>query len=331
MGLVMLAGALLAGYLLGLDHADAVVLVFLFVILALSAAAVSRTDDQGASGSSARSPSWWVMLVLGLVTVVGVGLAIGALATPEFMSLILRGLRGIWGLIVQVFRAIGRVFPSSCSESHDTYPLPTDALSYGSGGAGSPGPGSQSSRVGGFIFIGILLVSTVLLFGWLTVSSLLAWIRRAGEDKAEMEHLRGGLRLDLSRLLERLLVWLKSLARFGSPHRRPEGEPAQSKSVRRLYAEMLRWGARAGWPRSPSQTPFEYQSVLCTALPAFAADVALITRSYVDARYGAQNPTEEELRRVRESRGRLQRRAATAAARRSFGRGIDEAEGHDSR
>ena len=107
-GLVILACALLAGSLMGLDHADAVALVFVFVILALSAAAVTRTEEQGAPGPTGRSASWWVMLCAGLAAIVGVGLAIGALATPDFMSLILRGLRGIWGLIEQALQGSSR-------------------------------------------------------------------------------------------------------------------------------------------------------------------------------------------------------------------------------
>jgi hypothetical protein len=117
--------------------------------------------------------------------------------------------------------------------------------------------------------------------------------------------LRGAFRLDLINLFRRLLVWLSNLPLLRLLRRKRRDEPAPTTSMRRLYTEMLRWGAASGLPRGPSQTPFEYEQTLCAALPAHGTDVASITRSYVRARYAAQPPTEAELHQLRESRRRL--------------------------
>ena len=123
-----------------------------------------------------------------------------------------------------------------------------------------------------------------------------------------MESLPGAFRHDLARFFHRMLAWLGNLFAFARRGREQREGPAQTTSVRRLYADMLRWGAKSGFPRRPSQTPFEYQQTLCMALPARRADVTFITESYVSVKYGAQSPTEAELQQVRESRRRLKRR-----------------------
>lgn len=57
-------------------------------------------------------------------------------------------------------------------------------------------------------------------------------------------------------------------------------------SIRRMYANLVRLATRAGYPRSRSQTPYEYLAVLGEALPGNREDARVITEAYVNAHYG---------------------------------------------
>ncbi len=72
-------------------------------------------------------------------------------------------------------------------------------------------------------------------------------------------------------------------------------------SIRRIYANLVRLAAQAGYPRSTAQTPYEYLSVLSEAFPDCEAEVTLITEAYVNAHYGQVPDTREGLERIRES------------------------------
>jgi len=119
-------------------------------------------------------------------------------------------------------------------------------------------------------------------------------------------------------VLRRVFAWLAGLLALGRNRTQPDESP-QTASIRRLYAEMLRWGAGSGFPRGVSQTPLEYQEILCVALPGHEMEVRSITESYVRAKYGAQPPTEIELQQLRESRRRLKRRSVRERDRRRAG------------
>jgi hypothetical protein len=307
-GLMMLVIALVIGYVFGVDQTAQIAIAVVFVGLGLAAAAVARTDEPGRSRPAKRGGTWWSMLLISLVLVLLLGFVAGLIFTPGFMQLIVRGFRGLWHLIERAATGFANLFPSSCSESEGTsVTLPSDPFSGDGGQSGIPmkPPGWLSSHVGGVVFIGLVLGSLVILVGWRIVSQLLERMRSGSADRPEMESLRGAFRLDLIKLFRRMLTWLSKLPLIRLLHRRRPDEPAQTTSVRRLYAEMLRWGAASGLPRETSQTPFEYQQTLRMALPAHQVDVAFITRSYVRARYGAQPPTEVELSQLRESRRRL--------------------------
>jgi hypothetical protein len=85
-------------------------------------------------------------------------------------------------------------------------------------------------------------------------------------------------------------------------------------SVRRIYANLHRLAKDAGYPRSPSQTPYEYLDTLYRALPGSEADVRVITEAYVNAHYGQVPDTREELQRIRECWERVRDRTAREQA-----------------
>ena len=81
-------------------------------------------------------------------------------------------------------------------------------------------------------------------------------------------------------------------------------------TIRRIYANLVRLAADAGYPRGQSQTPYEYEYVLRQALPGSQADVALITEAYVSAHYGQVPDTREALQVIRDCWERVQERQA---------------------
>jgi hypothetical protein len=307
-GLLMLAASLLIGYAAHADLSAAIPIAVVFVGAGLLAAAITRTDDEGAPLFFQRGGAWWSMLLLSLALVLLLGLVAGVLFTPELMHLVARGFRGLWSLINRLLGAIAGLFPSS-----DPGPIPAPAP--GVTVPQEPGPSFSLAlpewlRRRAAIAYGVFMGSIALLAVWRIASQLFERMRHRGDDEAQTESLRGAFRDDVAKALRRMVAWLMRLLRLGRGHARPRDESPQTASIRRLYADMLRWGTRSGSPRGSSQTPFEYQETLCLAFPGHETDIRSITEGYVRARYGAQPPTEMELNQLRESRNRLRRRGS---------------------
>jgi hypothetical protein len=79
-------------------------------------------------------------------------------------------------------------------------------------------------------------------------------------------------------------------------------------SIRRIYANLVRLATRAGYPRTRSQTPFEYLETLYEALPGNETDAKSITDAYVNAHYGQVPDNREELQQLRECWDRIRAR-----------------------
>src|SRR5581483_9650407 len=115
-------------------------------------------------------------------------------------------------------------------------------------------------------------------------------------------------------------AWLRSL--YGRWFRRPRAAtapltaaseaavapPPMVATVRAIYRELLALGRLAGSPRSPTATPYEHLPRLQAALDP-DEDLAGITEAYVQARYGAEPPSDA---RVRDVRARWERVVAHA-------------------
>jgi len=72
-------------------------------------------------------------------------------------------------------------------------------------------------------------------------------------------------------------------------------------TIRRIYAQMARLAREEGYPRAPSETPYEYQGTLQTAFPNVRGEIGLITDAYVRVHYGELPESEEALQRVIEA------------------------------
>ncbi len=83
-------------------------------------------------------------------------------------------------------------------------------------------------------------------------------------------------------------------------------QPRTALFVRRVYARLLALAAEQGRSRHPSETPLEFEGILADLFPSCPAEIDLITRSYVQVRYGLLPETEEKLEEVRTAWRRLQ-------------------------
>ena len=70
-------------------------------------------------------------------------------------------------------------------------------------------------------------------------------------------------------------------------------------SIRRIYGDMCRAAAAAGYPRGPAETPYEYLETIYSVWPDNQSDTALITEAYIRVRYGEIPETENELQAIR--------------------------------
>ncbi len=70
-------------------------------------------------------------------------------------------------------------------------------------------------------------------------------------------------------------------------------------SIRRIYENMCRAAAAAGYPRLEAETPYEYLEALARTWPANTADSRLITEAFIRVRYGEFPETQAELDAIR--------------------------------
>ena len=82
-------------------------------------------------------------------------------------------------------------------------------------------------------------------------------------------------------------------------------------SVRHLYRHMCATAGEYGYPRSESETPYEYLQTLYQAWPEGVEDAKLITEAYVRVHYGEYPESKEELTEIEAAWKRL---AATQPA-----------------
>jgi hypothetical protein len=77
-------------------------------------------------------------------------------------------------------------------------------------------------------------------------------------------------------------------------------------SIRRIYWQMCRAAAGAGYPRLATETPYEYLITLARVWPGQTADARLITQAYVRIRYGELPESEAEIKKIRAAWQRLE-------------------------
>ena len=104
-------------------------------------------------------------------------------------------------------------------------------------------------------------------------------------------------------LLKKLWLWLTLL--FKRWKKRPKPSEEALISIRALYRSFLRWAARQGIARLPSQTPLEHLVLLEQGFPQQQNDLRQITDAYVLARYSQKTLSQEHFDRTRQAWRRI--------------------------
>jgi hypothetical protein len=144
----------------------------------------------------------------------------------------------------------------------------------------------------------VLAIASAILTVALMFRRMTAARRRLGAVDAEfvLGH-DGGQGLG-ARLQEGLNALAGRLDRFGRWR--------TAASIRRIYAQMVAAAARQGYPRPPSETPYEHVAVLLNAWPGMGAQIRVITEAYVKSHYGEIPETEAEFEVIRHAWDELQ-------------------------
>lgn len=160
---------------------------------------------------------------------------------------------------------------------------------------------TQTSPIILWLVIFIIFLA-VLFLVFLTVRKI-AVQRRAhptGITEVETMSTRVSLFRELADFIKRIgrklwhsLLFILRLRYITNFRPKPEYEPVLS--VRAVYRNLLHWAAQQGVFRAPSQTPLEYLKLLCQMFPQKDRELALITYTYVQARYSRGPTTSEEL------------------------------------
>lgn len=245
----------------------------------------------------------WVAIFLAGVTLAVIILPVGYTVGP------LRALLGVLSLVVHILTLLlaviaylGAMLLSLIIPEVKVEP-PTVQLPPAAMGAGGSG-GAQS-------WLQILLSA---LF-WITILAIAGYavIRFARERLGSGEGVRSwwaGLLAWLRGVALRWRTWRQEAqARLSQRLARRQGVlpqigvPGRFLSLRRLsprelvryfYLSTLRRAARAGQPRRPAQTPYEYKAELDRTLPELEPDLAGLTSAFMTARYSPQPVQAEE-------------------------------------
>jgi hypothetical protein len=104
-------------------------------------------------------------------------------------------------------------------------------------------------------------------------------------------------------LLKKLWLWLRLLFKKWRKHPKPSEEALIS--IRALYRSLLRWAARWGVARLPSQTPLEHLVLLQQGFPHQQDDLKQIIDAYLLARYSRKAVSQEDFDRARQAWRRI--------------------------
>lgn len=277
-----------------MDNAITVILVFfIFALLGMSVAH-AREDTGWLSGLRGHWPGL-LLLSIGLVLVLG--LVVGSVMTPDLLQVIVAAAAWVWDQVMGLLEYLVSLLPP---------PGPVETIPGLNQTAGEPKEGGidwaipEPLRRGLRLGWTIVVLGLVLLVLWRVSLQISAWMRRRLANMAggEVESMPGAFRADILGFLKRIL---SKLLRLRPVRRQAKAGPPEIASVRHLYRQVLQWAASYGWRRPAFQTPYEYLLTLERLLPACADDFRLITRHYVNVRYGLLVPSPEEMSRLKQS------------------------------
>ncbi|MFC1901419.1 DUF4129 domain-containing protein [Chloroflexota bacterium] len=299
-GLFILVFLYFISSLLEVEITHSVYLIVVFFLFSLLGISIAHALEGTSWLSGLYQGHWSGVLLVSISLVLILGFLISLVVTPDFLQLFLAVLKWLWELFMSIMGFLASLMPTS--EMAEPPPAPAmpamedvDSFELFT----MPETLRTVLRIGWVV----LMIGVTLVALWRISSEIFSWLRRkmAGMTGADFEPLPGAFRADLLGLLKRIISWLLGLKRLFHPRTRAEPTLPEIATVRQIYRQLLRWAAKAGFPRHICQTPHEYLYDLTGRLPEAREDLDLVTQQYVRTRYGATLLTESELHQLRQS------------------------------
>lgn len=308
-GIIALFAVAFLRHLAGMPTGGAIAGATLFLAFGLYGLWLSRWLDSDFAVRRTGSAGWPILAALIVGLVLGVGVMFGDGVNRSVIDWLLTP-------VVWLMGALGRllVFLMGLLPSWEPSALPPPVAMPK---MAPPAMGRQSYRFSeithaiGAVMFTLSMVGLIALLILRNLGDLLRWLNRRGTRAPGIAHDASafGFLDDLRAIIAalraaavRLIRWFMRLRRV-----RQAAPPAGVRAVRDVYARLLKWAARRGWPRPVGQTPYEYLAFLRGTVPHLEADLAAITDAYVAVRYGAANPQPDQIVAVRNGWRRIRR------------------------
>jgi len=283
--------------------------VFLFFLLAPLALFLARWATSISHGATAlRSPNLGHSLLAGASAMVP-GTALILLLSPEVAHAIVDWLSNISMKLSDWLEARHKAaatpsgefkFNFSCSMRPEEVVPPLTPMPH-------PPPSEEATGISPVV---IWIIAFVIFLAIITLIAFALRRRKGRRKPLPIEPVRFQIRivsLNMLRslislfpqLLKKLWLWLTSL--FQRWRKRPKPSEEALISIRALYRSLLRWAARQGVARMPSQTPLEHLVLLEQRFPQQQDDLKQIAEVYLLARYGQRPTSQEEFHRVKKT------------------------------
>ena len=309
LGIVMLFTALLVSYGFESLLPRAGLLVVCFFAVALTGISSARSAEQRASNGG---PSHITTSVVTLVVMVsGIGILIGAIATPGLIDTLIGAAKYVTHLLGEAVAYVASLIPQP-----EYTPAEPEVSSTGDDSALREFYKSLpvSAILRRALFIGWLAIVLGLLFIalWRLCSVLLERLRRlqAGSGE-ERESLDSGLLADLVALFLALQNRVDTLVRRLRTAIQQLSGKREPASARTVYLRFSSWAGKRVARREPWQSPHEYMRVLATLIPEATPDLSFVTESYVQARYGVWTPDPDTVDQMAQATKRIRKARRT--------------------
>jgi hypothetical protein len=302
-------------------------LIFPFFAIGMAALALSSLEpvNRSVKESGTRlgfNRYWGVSVVSVTVGLLGLGLVLSALITPEVVANSLSWTSAILNILGQVlvlvflviaylvFLLLEPLLKWLQTLARPDAPIPQIQLPNFQSQleAMSKNTTPASLTIGEWPrWVG--LTGLILVIGVVFALALRRFWKGAGEEIDETRETilsRDLLQAQLSALWRNWRDrFRRAPERVFDPFLSLEGEVDARRAIRAIYQALLGAAKARGLPRSRSQTPLEYQRTLEEALPDAQDALNTITDGYQRARYAPQPPGAEHVEWVRQAWDRL--------------------------
>ncbi len=287
----------------------------IFFFTSLLSTALSRTELISRSHVELKlavRPGWWgEILMLTLLTTI-LGASAGLLLQSDTVLSLVDSLKGVFSIVVKVLELIiapviyfsGMMFsvllrwlsPYINAENmfspEDGMDSDIPGMPFGDAMLGEDGTLSPEFITG--LAIAVVMMTAVMVLWGLRRRSMNDR-DSAGEleiDRSDRDPLLNGLQ----RLYDNFRDQLREVSQIRGIRRIVVGS-----SIRWIYAQLLRFGARNNFVREDSETPNEYQERLISEFPHLEDDFRRITDAFTEIRYGEIPEEPGAIQAVREA------------------------------